>query len=59
MKLGGFLLLVAGWVIVVAAAMLLPATATRVLFVFAGLAVEALGLVPAVRSHLPLKVERG
>ena len=59
MKLGGFLLLIAGWVIVVAAALLLPTPATRVSFVFAGLAVEALGLVLAVRSHIPLKVERG
>ncbi len=59
MKLAGFLLLLAGWTIVAAALLLLPPTAMRVSFVLAGVAVEALGLVLAVRSHRVLDVERG
>jgi hypothetical protein len=58
-KLAGFLLLVAGWAIVVAALLLLPSAASRVMFVLAGVAVQVLGLVLAVRSHRVLDVERG
>jgi len=57
MKLAGFLLLVAGWAIVVAAVALLPSSGARVGFVLAGLAVEVLGLALAVRSHLVLQAE--
>jgi hypothetical protein len=57
MKLAGFLLLVAGWSIVVAAVALLPSPGARVGFVVAGLAVEALGLALVVRSHLILRAE--
>ncbi|MGA7077141.1 MAG: hypothetical protein WBQ43_16720 [Terriglobales bacterium] len=57
MKLAGFLLLVAGWVIVVAAVALLPAAGARAGFVFAGLATEFFGLAFAVRSHLVLPAE--
>ncbi len=59
MKLAGFLLLVAGWAIVVAALLLLPSAASRVMFVLAGGAVQVLGLVLAVRSHRVPDVERG
>jgi len=59
MKLAGFLLLVAGWAIVVAALLLLPSGASRLAFVLAGVAVQVLGLVLAVRSHRVLEVERG
>jgi hypothetical protein len=57
MKLAGFLLLVAGWAIVVAAVALLPSALTRVGFVLAGLATELLGFALAVRSHLVLPAE--
>ena len=57
MKLAGFLLLVAGWAIVVAAVALLPSAGTRVGFVLAGLATELFGLGLAVRSHLLLPAE--
>jgi hypothetical protein len=57
MKLAGFLLLVAGWTIVVAAVALLPSPGGRVGFVLAGVAVELLGLALAVRSHLVLQAE--
>lgn len=59
MKPAGFFLLVAGWAIVVAALLLLPSTPSRVAFVLAGIAVQVLGLVLAVRSHRVLDVERG
>jgi len=59
MKLAGLLLLVAGWGIVVAALLLLPSAPSRVAFVLAGIAVQILGLILAVRSHRVLDLERG
>ena len=53
MKLGGFLLLLSGWGIVVAALRLLH-NGPLVAFVFAGFAVEILGLVIVIKGHLPL-----
>jgi hypothetical protein len=55
MKLAGFLLLVAGWAIVVAAVALLPSAGARAGFVLSGVAVELLGLALTVRSHLVLE----
>jgi hypothetical protein len=57
MKLAAFLLLVAGWAIVIFAVGLLPSTGPRAVFVLAGVAVELLGLGLAVRSHLVLEAE--
>ena len=57
MKLAGFLLLIAGWAIVVAAVALLPSPGARVAFVLAGIVVESFGLVLAVRAHLVLPAE--
>jgi hypothetical protein len=57
MKLAGFLLLVAGWAIVVSAVALLHSAGLRVTFVLAGVVVELLGLALAVRSHLVLEAE--
>jgi len=57
MKLAGFLLLVAGWAIVVCALVLLPSEGPRTAFALAGMAVELLGLALAVRSHLVLEAE--
>jgi hypothetical protein len=55
MKLAGVFLLLAGWIIVAAAViLLLPANATAV-FVLAGVAVEILGLTLVIRSN-PLAV---
>jgi hypothetical protein len=53
MKLAGFLLLLAGWVIVLTAIALLPAGSVRGAFLGAGIAVEALGLGLVVRAHMP------
>ena len=58
MKLGGFLFLLSGWAIVIAAVLLL-ANAARAVFVLAGLAVEIVGLALVLRSHSVLQGERG
>lgn len=52
MKLAGFLLLLAGWGIVVSTVPLLPSLPMRAAFVLAGVAVELTGLGLVVRSHL-------
>ena len=51
MKIAGFLLLLAGWLLVLAAVVLLPAGGSRAAFVLAGMAVEVLALVLVFRSH--------
>ena len=59
MKPLGFVLLVMGWVIVLAALQLLPSPASRSGFVFAGLGVEILGCFLIIRSHLSRGLARG
>jgi hypothetical protein len=51
MKLAGLLLMPAGWIIVLAALVLLPSTESRAVFVLAGIGVELLGLCIVVRAH--------
>ena len=51
MKLAGFGLLFSGWLLLVMALGVLPTQTERAAFVLAGLAVEILGLVLAVRAH--------
>ena len=51
MKFLGFLLLLAGWGIVLTAVVLLAASAPRVAFVLAGIGVEILGLILVIRAH--------
>ena len=58
MKLGGFLLLLSGWGIVVAALALLHGNAV-VAFVYAGVAVEIMGMVLVFRGHLPTSEDEG
>jgi hypothetical protein len=58
MKIGGFLLLLSGWAIVLAALALLRGAAVSS-FVIAGLLVEILGLVLVAKAHLPLAEDRG
>ena len=55
MKLAGFLLLLAGWAIVVASVVLLLAGNARAIFIVAGLGVEIVGLTLVIRSN-PLAV---
>jgi hypothetical protein len=52
MKIAGFLLLVAGWIIVLSALMLLTAASPRSAFALAGVGVEVLGIVLVFRSYL-------
>ncbi|HTA51854.1 MAG TPA: hypothetical protein VK757_03645 [Candidatus Acidoferrum sp.] len=50
-KLFGFLLLLAGWALVVSALALLAADAPRNIFILAGVGVEIVGMVIVIRSH--------
>ena len=58
MKFVGFLLLVTGWLLVLAAIVLLASPPPRTAFVLAGLAVEGLGLTFVIRSHLILREDK-
>ena len=51
MRLAGFLLLVSGWIIALSALILVHGNAQSA-FALAGLAVEILGLVFVVRTHI-------
>ena len=58
MKAAGFFLLLAGWMLVLSALILLPGGGARVAFLLAGIGVETLGLVLAFRAHLLPRRER-
>jgi hypothetical protein len=58
MRLAGFLLLPAGWALVITALILLAVPGSRTAFVLAGLGVELLGLVLLVRSYVPPRRDR-
>jgi uncharacterized protein YqgC (DUF456 family) len=58
MRLTGFLFLLAGWLIVLAAVALVVPALPRTAFVLAGLGVEVLGLIFVVRSHFAVRGER-
>jgi hypothetical protein len=55
MKYAGLLVMPAGFFLTVAALVLFPVPAPRAGFVLCGLAVIILGLVVAVRGHMPAK----
>jgi hypothetical protein len=55
MKIAGVFLLLAGWILVLAAVALLAASGPRNVFLVAGLGVEVLGLVLVARAHLTPK----
>ncbi len=57
MRLVGFLLLLAGWGLVLSAVALLASMGLRASFVLTGLGVELLGLFLVIRSHLPPRRE--
>ena len=54
MKVAGFLLLFAGFAIVLSTFVLLSSNAPLVVFVLSGIAVQILGLVLAFRAHYTL-----
>ena len=58
MKVAGFLLLCAGFAIVLCTFMLLSTSAPRSAFVLAGIAVQVLGLGLVFRAHFTLGEER-
>ena len=58
MKLPGFLLLLAGWALVLAALGLLHSLSSQAVFVILGVAVELLGLALVVRAHVPVRGKR-
>jgi hypothetical protein len=58
MKAVGFLMLPAGWFLVLAAIVLFSAAPLRAAFVLAGVAVETLGLILVFRSHLIPREEK-
>jgi hypothetical protein len=57
MKYAGLLVMSAGFFLSIAAILLFPASPQRTAFVVCGLAVEAMGLVVAVRGHMQLRSE--
>ena len=59
MKVVGFLMMLAGWFLVLAAIVLFASPPLRSAFVLTGMAVEALGLILAFRSHLIPREEKG
>jgi hypothetical protein len=59
MKIAGFLLLLAGWLLMLSALALLARGGPRSAFLLAGLGVELLGLVLFIRSHLRPKEDQG
>jgi hypothetical protein len=52
LKLAGCLLLLSGWIIVLAALVLLPGMSARASFIGAGIAVEILGLALIARGQV-------
>jgi hypothetical protein len=58
MRIAGFLLLLAGWGIVLCAIALLRPSSPIAGFVTAGTGVEVLGLVLVIRSHRLVRRER-
>ena len=57
MKYAGLLVMPAGFFLSIAAILLFPPAPQRALFVICGLAVEAMGLVVAVRGHMQIRGE--
>jgi hypothetical protein len=55
MKYAGLLVMPAGFLLTLAALVLFPDPSRRLAFVVCGLAVAAMGLVVAVRGHMPAR----
>ena len=58
MNVLGFVMLLAGWFLVLAAIVMFASPPLRAAFVLAGIAVEALGLALAFRAHLIPREEK-
>jgi hypothetical protein len=57
MKYAGLLVMPAGFFLSIAALLLFPGSGPRTAFVLCGVAVEAMGLVVAVRGHMQIPGE--
>jgi hypothetical protein len=57
MKYAGLVVMPAGFILSIAAIILFPSPAPRAAFVICGIAVEAMGLVVAVRGHMLSRAE--
>jgi hypothetical protein len=57
MKYAGLLVMPAGFALSISAILLFPASTERAAFILCGLAVEAMGLVVAVRGHMQKRGE--
>lgn len=57
MKYAGLLVMPAGFFLSAAAILLFPVSTQRAAFVLCGVAVEAMGLVIAIRGHMQLRSE--
>lgn len=57
MKYAGLLVMPAGFFLSIAALLLFPTSGPRAAFVLCGVAVEAMGLVVAVRGHMQIPGE--
>lgn len=53
MKLAGFLLMLAGWLIALCAVAILRALPAQTAFAVAGVGIEVLGFVFVARNHFP------
>jgi len=58
MKFAGLLVMPAGFFLSIAAIVLFPDATPRAAFVLCGLAVEAMGLVVAIRGHMSARGDR-
>lgn len=57
MKYAGLLVMPAGFFLTIAALILFPGSTQQAVFVLCGIAVEAMGLVVAVRGHMQIRGE--
>jgi hypothetical protein len=57
MKYAGLLVMPAGFLLSIAAILLFPDSVQRAAFILCGVAVEAMGLVVAVRGHMQKRGE--
>jgi membrane-bound ClpP family serine protease len=51
--MAGILLMIAGWILMIAAVLMLSSLPPRTAFCLAGLGVELLGFVLLARTHMP------
>ena len=59
MKIAGLLLMLAGWITVLAAVVMLRSLASRTSFVLIAIGIEALGFVLLTRSHVASRSVKG